>query len=187
MLWHSSTFFFNLCLLIPGFYMFLFYFTWFFFQNKRWILIVGWYRQKYRYATVRRSHALLNFFFLRLLLCLKFKPLLRSAYVRYFNLCPESLDAKTGQFASLLGRGWEGMDWEGMDCEGWGGGVSLGFSLRDPNVATLWDTGLVCKIRHIPIANKETIYQMKIAHDCLTRWTANHFHVIFDSSYAGHE
>ena len=65
---------------------------------------------------MQRSHALLHFFlffFLRLLLCLKFKPLLRCAYVRYFNLCPEILDAKTGQFASLLGRGWEGMDWAG--------------------------------------------------------------------------
>ena len=75
--------------------------------------------------TVRRSHALLHvfFFFLRLLLCLKFKPLLRCAYVRYFNLCPESLDAKTGQFASLLGSGWEGMDWEGR------GGVFCGISI----------------------------------------------------------
>ena len=107
--------------------MFLFYFTWFFFQNKRWILIVGWYRQKYRYATVRRSHALLRFFFFffkfRLLLCLKFKRLLRCAYVGYFNLCPESLDTKTGQFASLLGRGWEWMDWKGR------GGVFCGISI----------------------------------------------------------
>ena len=60
------------------------------------------------------------FFFLRLLLCLKFKPPLRCAYVRYFNLCPESLDAKTGQFASLLGWGWEG--WGGVFC-----GISIIF------------------------------------------------------------
>ena len=33
--------------------------------------------------------------------------------MRCFNLCPESLDAKTGQFASLLGERWEGKDWEG--------------------------------------------------------------------------
>ena len=63
-------------------------------------------------------HYYIFFFFLRLLLCLKFKPLLRCAYVRYFNLCPESLDTKTGQFASLLGRGWVGRGWEGMDWEG---------------------------------------------------------------------
>ena len=56
-------------------------------------------------------------------MCLKFKPLLRYAYVRYFNLCPESLDAKTGQFASLLGREWEGMDWEGR------GGLFCGISI----------------------------------------------------------
>ena len=53
-------------------------------------------------------HYYFFFFILSLLLCLKFKPLLRCANVRYFNLCPESLDAKTGQFASLLGGGGEG-------------------------------------------------------------------------------
>ena len=41
---------------------FTYFFTSFFFQNKRWILIVGWYRQEYRYMTVRRSHALLHSF-----------------------------------------------------------------------------------------------------------------------------
>ena len=56
------------------------------------------------------------FFLLRLLLCLKFKPLLCCAYVRYFNLCPESLDAKTGQFASLLGG--DGRRWTGREGEG---------------------------------------------------------------------
>ena len=54
---------------------------------------------------------------------LKFKPLLRCAYVRCFNLCPESLDAKTGQFAGLLGRGWERVDWEGR------GGVFCGIGI----------------------------------------------------------
>ena len=33
--------------------------------------------------------------------------------MRCFNLCPESLGAKTGQFASLLAERWEGIDWEG--------------------------------------------------------------------------
>ena len=68
-------FFFYLCLFVPGYlHIFLHHF---FFQNKRWILIVGWYRQEYRYAAVRRSHALLHsflfFFFLRLLLLNKIK------------------------------------------------------------------------------------------------------------------
>ena len=58
------------------------------------------------------------FFFLRLLLYLKFKPLLRCAYVRYFNLCPKSLNVKTGQFVSLFGKGWEKVDWEGRGGEG---------------------------------------------------------------------
>ena len=43
--------------------------------------------------------------------------------MRYFNLCPESLDAKTVQFASLLGRGWERVDWEGR------GGLFCGISI----------------------------------------------------------
>ena len=107
---HGANHCFFLTLFINSRFFTYFFFTWFFFQNKRRILIVGWYRQKYRYATVRRSHALLHFFFfLRLLLCLKFKSLLRCAYVRYFNLCPESLDAKTGQFAAkstLVMRKW---------------------------------------------------------------------------------
>ena len=47
---------------------------------------------------------LLLFFFLRLLLQLKFKPLLRCAYVRYFHFFPENLVAKTEQFVSLFGR-----------------------------------------------------------------------------------
>ena len=37
------------------------------------------------------------FFFFKIIIVLKFKPLLRCAYVRYFNLYPESLDAETGQ------------------------------------------------------------------------------------------
>ena len=62
------------------------------------------------------------FFFLRLLLYLKFKPLLRCAYVRYFNLCPKSLNAKTGQFASLLGMDWEEREGEGRgERGGWEG------------------------------------------------------------------
>ena len=35
-----------------------------------------------------------------------------------FHLCPENLVAKTGQFVSLFGKGWERADWEGK------GGVS---------------------------------------------------------------
>ena len=49
-------------------------------------------------------YILFTFFFFKIIIVKwnKIKPLLRCAYVRYFNLCPESLDAKTGQFASLL-------------------------------------------------------------------------------------
>ena len=68
-------FFFFLSLFISS-RLFTYFFTSFFFQNKRWILIVGWYRQEYRYATVRRSHKLLHSFlsiFLRLLLLNKIK------------------------------------------------------------------------------------------------------------------
>ena len=65
------------------------------------------------------------FFFLRLLLYLKFKPLLRCAYVRYFNLCPKSLNVKTGQFASIVGMDWEEREGEGRGerggWEGWEG------------------------------------------------------------------
>ena len=38
--------------------------------------------------------------------------------MRCFNLCPESLDAKTGQFASLLGGGMGG---DGLGGDGLGG------------------------------------------------------------------
>ena len=62
------------------------------------------------------------------MLYLKFKPLLRCAYVRYFNLCPKSLNVKTGQFASILGMDWEEREGEGRGervggegREGWKG------------------------------------------------------------------
>ena len=84
--------FFYFCLLIPGFLHI--FFTYFFSRINV------------------AMHYYFFFFILSLLLCLKFKPLLRCANVRYFNLCPESLDAKTGQFASLLGRDGRGVLWD---------------------------------------------------------------------------
>ena len=47
---------------------------------------------------------------------------MRCAYVRYFNLCPKSLNVKTGQFASILGMDWEESEGEGRgERGGWEG------------------------------------------------------------------
>ena len=75
------------------------------FQNKRWILVVGWYRQEYRYAAVRRSHALLHsfhfFFFLRLLLLNKIK-LSRCCAVPMYDILIYVLKAWTQKQDSSL-------------------------------------------------------------------------------------
>ena len=82
---------------------------------------MGCFRQMYRQATVRHSHAILHFFFfLILLFSLKFESLLHCAYVRYFHFCPESLVARSVQLVSLFEKGWMNVDCEGgrvVSCE----------------------------------------------------------------------
>ena len=51
---------------------------------------------------------------------------MRCAYVRYFNLCPKSLNVKTGQFASILGMDWEEREGEGRGEGGRGGAGRVG-------------------------------------------------------------
>ena len=75
-----------------------------FFQNKRCILIVGWYRRKYRYATVRRSHALLHsflFFFFKIIIVNKIK-LSRCCAVLMYDILIYVLKAWTQKQDSVV-------------------------------------------------------------------------------------
>ena len=101
----TTAFFFFFFISVYLFQVIYIFFYIIFFQNKRWILIVGWYRQEYRYAAVLRSHALLHsflfFFFLRLLLLNKIK-LSRCCAVPMYDILIYVLKAWTQKQDSSL-------------------------------------------------------------------------------------